>query len=176
MIVTVEKDQADKSSTVKSLIAELAKVEKASQKHREEARRKSSAAAASGDVVLSEDDLQEYTRLKGLSARKAVKERQELEGLEREMRTKNTELDGARDKLEQADFKIEKAKGDEKILDERNGKVRQIALCMTISRRLIDNSGYHGTQLSERSKTLEEDIKRIKKELVDFQAEKSRIK
>ncbi|KAL7008233.1 Structural maintenance of chromosomes protein 1 [Cystobasidiomycetes sp. EMM_F5] len=75
-------------------------------------------------LTLSEDDLHEYNRLKGSSSRKAVKERADLEDCERSLKTDTSDLNGLKDKAEQACFKLDKAKTEEASLDERNATVR----------------------------------------------------
>lgn len=75
-------------------------------------------------LTLDEDALREYNDLKGKAAQRATTERSQLEALERQVRTKTTELASANDKLEQARSDREKLDKEQATLDERRDTVR----------------------------------------------------
>lgn len=64
---------------------------------------------------------------KGDSNKKASKERQDLEALDRELRTRRTELTSIKDKLEQATYDYNKLRDEELSLNEKKGKVRLLS-------------------------------------------------
>lgn len=94
--------------------------------------------------------LWDYSKAQSLS--KAVKEREELDKLQRETRTRKSELASLKNKLSTFKFEVEKAQTDERQYSERKH------------------------QLEDKSKVASADLARLKKDLQDAEAEKRKIK
>lgn len=144
----LEKEKHEQEGKVKSLRDELAKAEKTAKQAREDQRK----ASAARGLTLDEDQLKDYNALKAQAAKKAVKERQELEGLERNARSQKADLTGLEDKLLQAKSLQDKLSGEKTIYAERQRK------------------------LADKVKTTEKDLKRKKQEMNDAHAELTKWK
>lgn len=83
---------------------------------------------------------------------KAVKEREELEKLQREQRTRKSELSFLKNKLQDADFAVEKAQETENRLSERK------------------------IQMDQKVKATSAELAKVKNEFNAAQAEKTRFK
>lgn len=83
---------------------------------------------------------------------KAVKEREELEKLQREQRTRKSELSSLKNKLQDADFAVEKAQETENRLSERKN------------------------QMDQKVKATSSELAKVKNEFNAAQAEKTRFK
>ena len=83
---------------------------------------------------------------------KAVKEREELEKLQREQRTRKSELSCLKNKLQDADFAVEKAQETENRLSERK------------------------IQMDQKVKATSAELAKVKNEFNAAQAEKTRFK
>lgn len=144
----VEKEKKEQEARVKSLRDELAKAQKTADRAKEEQRK----ASASKGLVLDEDQLKDYNKLKAEAAKKAVNERQELQSLERDSKTKKGDLTSLQDKLQQAKNQQDKLANENTTYSDRRAK------------------------MDEKVKTVDRDLKRIKQEMHDAQAERTKYK
>lgn len=145
---TVEREKKDKQGKVASLQSELARFQGVFAQQKEDQRK----TLASKGLTLSEDDLKEYNVLKAESAKKAVQERQELDTLERDLKTKRLEIASVQDRLQQA----------------KNSQ-----------RRLTDEDATYSerrTRMDARIASLAQDLARVKRELQDMQTERTKYK
>ncbi|CEQ42431.1 SPOSA6832_04230 [Sporobolomyces salmonicolor] len=116
-------DQASKQSIdlkesekkLESLDKDLETVNKAAERHREAQERQKKEKG----ISLSREDLAEYNRLKGVASTKAISEREALNALVNDDKTKRDARSSAQDQLESTQRKTERLEGEEMGLEAR---------------------------------------------------------
>ncbi|KAI0692899.1 cohesin complex subunit psm1 [Cytidiella melzeri] len=148
MIEQVTKDADKQRAKLATLQRDLLAVKNAADAAQEAQRR-----ATQSNLALSEENLEEYRRLKAQASVLAVAERQSLETLSRDEKTASRTLAQAKDKQEQLNAKKAKLSEDEETAKRRRTeleqKVAQLNQDLTKARQDLDNQQAERTRIAK---------------------------
>ncbi|GAA5966085.1 hypothetical protein JCM21900_006440 [Sporobolomyces salmonicolor] len=173
-------DQASKQSIdlkesekkLESLDKDLETVNKAAERHREAQERQKKEKG----ISLSREDLAEYNRLKGVASTKAISEREALNALVNDDKTKRDARSSAQDQLESTQRKMERLENEEMGLEARkegaDAKARGLQSELKKARAELDGLRKRKVQIAQTEAEYNEKLADTLRKLQEAGAEK----